>query len=52
MGITRRTFFNLAGTRDDFPKPLHVGRTPLWLPAELDEWRKKHPARGKRQQPR
>lgn len=47
LGITRRTLYNLAQSRDDFPQPTHIGRTPLWEPADLDAWRAKHPARRK-----
>jgi predicted DNA-binding transcriptional regulator AlpA len=46
LGITRQTFDNQAQT-EDFPKPLRIGRTPLWPIAELDAWRKRHPARRK-----
>lgn len=48
LGITRRTLFNLASTRDDFPTPIYVGRNPLWLAEHLDAWRANHPARKKR----
>ncbi|MEU7170298.1 helix-turn-helix domain-containing protein [Micromonospora tulbaghiae] len=47
LGIARQTLYNLAHTRDDFPKPLRIGRTLLWPAAGLDAWRRKHPARRK-----
>lgn len=46
LGINRQTLYNLRGS-DGFPKPIHVGRTPLWEQAALDAWRVKHPARRK-----
>jgi len=45
LGIARRTLYNLAATRDDFPAPTRIGRTPLWPTDGLDTWRAKHPAR-------
>lgn len=48
LGIARRTLYNLANTRPDFPKPVKPGRDLWWNPAELDAWRAKHPARRKR----
>ena len=46
LGIARQTLYNLRGT-PDFPEPIKVGRTPLWLVVGLDAWRMKHPARAK-----
>lgn len=49
LGIARQTLYNFAATSDDFPEPMHVGRTVLWPTKGLDAWRAKHPARRKRQ---
>lgn len=47
LRIARRTLYNLAATRGDFPEPKRVGRTPLWPIDGLDGWRSRHPARKK-----
>lgn len=51
LGIARQTLWGLAGTRDDFPEPVHIGRTPLWPVDGLDAWRALHPARRKKTDP-
>jgi predicted DNA-binding transcriptional regulator AlpA len=48
LGVKRRSVYSFAARLDGFPKPRHVGRTPLWKPAEVKAWRKAHPARHRR----
>lgn len=47
LGISKRTLYNLASNNPTFPPAQYVGRTPLWRPEVLDEWRAQHPARAK-----
>ncbi|MET7512504.1 hypothetical protein ABZS88_03305 [Streptomyces sp. NPDC005480] len=47
LKVTVQHIYNLNSSRDDFPAPLYVGRTPLWLVDQLDAWREAHPQRGK-----
>ncbi|MEE1812626.1 helix-turn-helix transcriptional regulator [Streptomyces sp. BE133] len=51
LGINRQSLYNLANRAPDFPKPIKVGRTPLWPARELDAWRARHPARRRSDSP-
>ncbi|WP_218782295.1 hypothetical protein [Streptomyces sp. BR123] len=44
--MTVQHVYNLNSSRDDFPKAVYVGRTPLWPVDRLDAWRAAHPKRG------
>lgn len=46
LKVTVQHVYNLNSSRDDFPAPVYVGRTPLWPVDRLDEWRKAHPKHG------
>lgn len=45
LGIKWRTLYAQHRNNPGFPEPRKVGRTLLWNAAELDAWRKDHPAR-------
>lgn len=40
-----QVLWNTARRDPTFPRPIKIGRTSLYDPAALDEWRKDHPAR-------
>ncbi|GAV38587.1 hypothetical protein Saa2_01468 [Streptomyces acidiscabies] len=46
LKVTVQHVYNLNSSRDDFPAPVYVGRTPLWPVDRLDAWREDHPKRG------
>lgn len=46
LRVTVQHVYNLNSSRDDFPAPIYVGRTPLWPVDQLDTWREAHPKRG------
>ncbi|MDO0913918.1 hypothetical protein QQM39_24735 [Streptomyces sp. DT2A-34] len=46
LKVTVQHIYNLNSSRDDFPKAVYVGRTPLWPVDRLDAWRVAHPKRG------
>lgn len=46
LKVTVQHVYNLNSSRDDFPKPVYVGRTPLWPIERLDAWRAAHPKPG------
>ncbi|WP_328773339.1 helix-turn-helix transcriptional regulator [Streptomyces sp. NBC_00286] len=46
LKVTVQHVYNLNSSRDDFPKPVYVGRTPLWPVDRLDAWRAAHPKPG------
>ena len=47
-GVARKTFAGYVA-RGQAPKPVrHVGRTPLWDEAELQQWMQHRPGRGGR----
>jgi predicted DNA-binding transcriptional regulator AlpA len=52
LNISVRQVYNLNTADNDFPKPVYVGRTPMWDPAELDAWRAEHPARERAPKPK
>jgi prophage regulatory protein len=47
LGINRQSVYNLVNRADDFPKPEKIGRASLWVEGAVDEWRAKHPKRGR-----
>lgn len=49
LGIKRASVYRIAAKSPGFPRPQHVGRTPLWKPDEIRAWRASHPARRLRQ---
>lgn len=48
LGIDRQSLYNAARDYKDFPKPIKVGRTPLYPITGLDEWRARHPPRPRK----
>ena len=47
-GVARKTFTGYVA-RGQAPKPVrHVGRTPLWDEAELQQWMRNRPGQGGR----
>ncbi|MEV0704637.1 helix-turn-helix domain-containing protein [Saccharopolyspora sp. NPDC050389] len=44
LGVNRATLYRYASTYDDFPEPTKIGRTVLYRPDALREWRRDHPA--------
>ncbi|WP_406508626.1 IS200/IS605 family transposase [Streptomyces sp. NBC_00212] len=52
LGISVQAVYVLnSRPQNGFPEPERIGRTPTWLPSELDAWRAKHPAKRPRQRP-
>ncbi|MDC0773685.1 transposase [Streptomyces sp. HD] len=44
LGISREAMYVLNSRRGNgFPRPVYIGRTPTWTPAQLDTWRASHP---------
>jgi len=46
LKVTVQHVYNLNSSREDFPAPIYVGRTPLWPVDQLAAWREQHPKRG------
>lgn len=47
LGIQRRSLYYSVQRVDGFPQPQRIGRTLLFVEAELRQWRAEHPARSR-----
>lgn len=46
LGISRDAVYVLNSRKGNgFPKPVYIGRTPMWTPSQLDAWRAAHPSK-------
>ncbi|MFI6682323.1 IS200/IS605 family transposase [Streptomyces sp. NPDC050485] len=46
LGVSVQAVYVLnSRPQNGFPEPERIGRTPTWLPSELDTWRAEHPAK-------
>jgi predicted DNA-binding transcriptional regulator AlpA len=51
LGIKIESVYTFARRLDGFPQPTKIGRTLLWPEAEINAWRKEHPARRRHDAP-
>ncbi|WP_087097933.1 helix-turn-helix domain-containing protein [Nocardiopsis sp. JB363] len=51
LGVERESVYIYVRRLKDFPQPTKIGRTLLFDRQALLDWRKDHPARGKRDSP-
>lgn len=44
-GISEATLFRLRKNDPDFPAPIMMGKTPMWIEDEIDQYMEKKPRR-------